>query len=262
MKKGICIGTLPGGISDGGFALAVEAGFAGVELGTLNDDETRQKAAALATKHGVVIPSIMNSVHWAKPMSDPDAAVRQESVDGMMASFASAQATGASTVLLVPAVVNDTVTYEEAWIRSQFEILGMLDTASETKVDISIENVWNKFLLSPTDFAQYVDQFNSEYVTAYFDVGNIALYGIPHQWIRTLGARISKVHVKGFDTSTRQFTPTLLGGNLDWGAAMDALSDIGYDGWVTAEMPQDRDNPRDGCFALSAEMDQIFAGDV
>ncbi len=262
MKKGICIGTLPGGISEEGFALAVEAGFEGVELGTINDDETRQNAAALAKKHGVVIPSIMNSVHWAKPMSDPDPAVRQESVDGMMASFDSAEATGASTVLLVPAVVSDTVTYEEAWIRSQFEILGMLEVAEEKKVDISLENVWNKFLLSPTEFAQYVDQFNSEYVTAYFDIGNIALYGFPHQWIRTLGARISKVHVKGFDTGTRQFTSTLLAGNLDWGASMEALADIGYDGWVCAEMPQDRENPRDGAFALSAEMDKIFAGDV
>jgi hexulose-6-phosphate isomerase len=138
----------------------------------------------------------------------------------------------------------------------------MLEVAEEKKIDISLENVWNKFLLSPTEFAQYVDQFNSEYVTAYFDIGNIALYGFPHQWIRTLGSRISKVHVKGFDSGTRQFTSTLLGGDLDWGASMDALSDIGYDGWVTAEMGQDRDNPRDGCFALSAEMDKIFAGDV
>ena len=115
-------------------------------------------------------------------------------------------------------------------------------------------------MLSPSEFAQYIDQFNSPMVTAYFDVGNIALYGVPHHWIRALGSRISKVHVKGFDTGSRQFTSTLLGGNLNWNAAMQALEEIGYDGWVTAEMPQNRDDPRAGIFHLSEEMDEIFAG--
>ncbi|MDA1190895.1 MAG: sugar phosphate isomerase/epimerase [Candidatus Poribacteria bacterium] len=262
MKKGICVGTLPGGLSDEGFALAKEAGFEGVELNTLNDDETRQKAAALAKKHEIIVPSIMNSAHWGKPLSDPDPAVRRESVEGMLASFASAEATEAKTVLLVPAVVNDNVTYEQAWIRSQAEILELLKVAEDKKIEIALENVWNRFMLSPTDFAHYVDQFNSEFVTAYFDVGNIALYGIPHHWIRSLGSRITKVHVKGFDTGARQFTSTLLGGNINWNAAMTALNDIGYDGWITAEMPQNRENPRQGCFDLSGEMDKIIGGTV
>jgi len=262
MKKGICIGTLPGGISDEGFALAKEAGFAGVELGTLNDEASRTNAAELAKKHGIAIPSIMNSVHWGKPHSDPDPAVRREGFEGMLASFATAAATGADTVLLVPAVVTDTVTYEQAWIRSQFEILELLKVAEEKKIAIGIENVWNRFLLSPTEFAQYIDQFNSSYVNAYFDVGNICLYGNPHQWIRTLGPRIGKVHVKGFDTRSRQFTSTLLGGNINWKAVRQAFVDIGYEGWITAEMGQNREDPRGGAFALSEEMDKIIAGEA
>lgn len=87
MKKGICIGTLPGGISDEGFALAKEAGFDGVEVGTLNDEASRKKAADLAKKHGLAIPSVMNAAHWAKPLSDPDPKVRRESVEGMLASL-------------------------------------------------------------------------------------------------------------------------------------------------------------------------------
>ena len=262
MKKGICIGTVPGGLSDDGFALAKEAGFEGIELGTMNDGETRAKAAALAKKHALAVPSIMNAAHWGKPLSDPDPDVRKASVEGMLASFESAEATGAETVLLVPAVVTDQVTYSDAWIRSQAEILELRAVAEEKQVDIALENVWNRFLLSPSEFAQYIDQFNSPMVTAYFDVGNIALYGVPHHWIRALGSRISKVHVKGFDTGSRQFTSTLLGGNLNWNAAMQALEEIGYDGWVTAEMPQNRDDPRAGIFHLSEEMDAIFAGKV
>lgn len=262
MKKGICIGTLPGGISDEGFALAKEAGFDGVELGTLNDPATREKAAALAKKHGLAIPSIMNAIHWAKPHSDPDPNVRKEAFDGMLASFETAKVTGADTVLLVPAVVTDTVTYEQAWIRSQAEILELLEHAEANRIAIGIENVWNRFLLSPIEFCAYIDRFNSPYVVAYFDVGNICLYGNPHQWIRSLGRRLGKVHVKGFDTRTRQFTPTLLGGNIPWKAVRSALADIGYDGWLTAEMPQNPQDPRGGTFALSEEMDKIIAGTV
>lgn len=260
MKKGICIGTLPGGLSDEGFALAKETGFHGVELGTINDPATRQKAAELARKYGLAIPSIMNAVHWAKPHSDPDPNVRKEAAAGMIASFETAATTGADTVLLVPAVVTDAVTYEQAWIRSQAEILELLKVAEEKKVAIGIENVWNRFLLSPIEFAHYVDQFNSPYVNAYFDVGNICLYGLPHHWIRTLGSRIGKVHVKGFDTRNRQFTPTLLGGNIPWGAVIEAFHKVGYDGWLTAEMPQNQQDPRGGAFALSDEMDRIIAG--
>lgn len=259
MKKGICIGTLPGGISDEGFALAKEAGFEGVELGTLNDADSRKKAAALASAHGLAIPSIMNSIHWSKPHSDPDPEVRKAGFDGMLASFDTAEATGADTVLLVPAVVTENVTYEQAWIRSQAEILELLKVATEKKLAIGIENVWNRFLLSPIEFREYIDQFNSPYVNAYFDVGNIYLYGHPQQWIRTLGKRIGKVHVKGFDTRNRQFTSTLMGGNIPWAAVVEALHDIGYDGWVTAEMGQNREDPRGGTFALSEEMTQILA---
>jgi hexulose-6-phosphate isomerase len=262
MLKGICIGTLPGGLTGEGFALAKEAGFDGVELGTINDDATRQRAAELARSHGLAIPSIMNSTHWAKPLSDPDPQVRRESVEGMIASFETAKATGADTVLLVPAVVTDAVPYEHAWIRSQFEILSLLSLASENGVAIGIENVWNRFLLSPLEFAAYVDAFRSPYVSAYFDVGNIALYGVPAQWILTLGRRIGKVHVKGFDTRSRQFTPNLFGGNIQWEAVMEAFHKIGYDGWITAEMPQNREDPRAGAFALSEEMDRIIAGRV
>jgi len=260
MKKGICIGTLPGGLSDEGFALAKEAGFDGVELGTLNDAATREKAAALAKKYGLAIPSIMNSIHWARPHSDPDPNVRREAFEGMLASFATAKATGAETVLLVPAVVTETVTYEQAWIRSQAEILELLKHAEADRIAIGIENVWNRFLLSPIEFRDYIDQFNSPFVQAYFDVGNICLYGNPHQWIRTLGHRIGKVHVKGFDTRSRQFTSTLLGGNINWKAVREAFADVGYTGWITAEMPQNQQDPRGGTFALSEEMDKIIAG--
>ena len=123
---------------------------------------------------------------------------------------------------------------------------------------IAVENVWNKFLLSPIEFARYVDEFESRYVAAYFDVGNIVLYGYPEQWIRTLGHRIKKVHIKGFHAGQRAFVG-LLEGTIDWNAVMHSLADAGYDDYITAELGVNREDPEGGVRKISEDMDKIFA---
>src|SRR6266540_1495139 len=105
---------------------------------------------------------------------------------------------GSDTVLLVPAVVNAQTSYRDAWTRSQAQIRKLIPLAAELKVVIAIEEVWNKFLLSPLEMVQYIGEFHSPWVQAWFDVGNVVLYGYPQDWIRTLGKRIVKVHLKDF----------------------------------------------------------------
>ncbi|HJZ99611.1 MAG TPA: sugar phosphate isomerase/epimerase family protein, partial [Candidatus Solibacter sp.] len=141
-------------------------------------------------------------------------------------------------VLLVPAVVNPEIAYSEAWTRSQREIRKLIPLAAELKVIIAVEEVWNKFLLSPLEFARYVDEFQSPWVRAYFDIGNVAIQAYPHDWIRTLGKRIVKLHVKDFAFRKRvaEFTP-LLEGEIDWHAVHSALADIGFQGTATVELP-------------------------
>src|SRR5207253_1193727 len=118
------------------------------------------------------------------------AAVRQEMAD--------CQAYGGTTVLLVPAVVTKNVPYRDAYQRSQEKIRKLLPDAERHGVKIAIEEVWNKFLLSPPEFARYIDEFASPWVGAYFDVGNVVEYGYPQEWIRELGQRILKVHIKEY----------------------------------------------------------------
>ena len=262
MKKGICIGSVPGGSTAERFKLAKEAGFDGVEIGTLTDDTDRHQTREIATQHQLEVFSVMNSKHWACPLSDADATVRAESRDGMLDSMATATAVGADAVLLVPAVVNEATDYEVAYERSQAEIRKLIPAAAERGLTIAIENVWNKFLLSPIEFSRYLDEFETEIVTAYFDVGNIVLYGYPQHWIRSLGSRISKVHVKGFNANDRQFTYLIEDCTIDWNAVMTALEDIGYDDYMTAELPVDTDDPEGRVHSISADMDRIIAGDV
>jgi len=257
MKKGICIGTLPGSLEEK-FRLAKDAGFDGVEINTVDTDAESEELKAIADKFGMKIPSVMNSAHWQFPLSDPDPAVREKSVDGMMKSLASASIVGADTVLLVPAVVNEQVCYEDAYERSQKEIKEMAKVAEDKKVFIAIENVWNKFLLSPIEFARYIDEIESEYVRAYFDVGNILLYGYPQHWIRTLGSRLKKVHVKGFKVESKSFT-YLLDSDINWAEVMKAFKDVGYNNYITAEMPPYSTFPEQMIYDTSGHLDKIFA---
>ncbi len=259
MKKGICLGCLPGASPDDRFKLAKDAGFDGVEINTVDTDEESKNLKSLADKYSLEIPSVMNSAHWQFPLSSPDAEVRKKSVEGMMKSLKSAKIVGADTVLLVPAVVSDDVTYEQAYERSQVEIKELAEVAEEMKIYIAIENVWNKFLLSPIEFARYVDEFNSEYVSAYFDVGNIMLYGYPQHWIRTLGSRIKKIHVKGFRTGAKLFT-YLLDSDINWKEVMKAFGDISYDGYITAEMGPFTSYPDQAVHDISAHLDRIIGG--
>lgn len=136
---------------------------------------------------------------------------------------------GADAVLLVPAVVNPQTSYRNAWTRSQAQIRKLIPLAEELKSVIAIEEVWNRFLLSPLEMANYVDEFHSPWVRVWFDVGNIVFYGYPQDWIRTLGKRIVKLHLKDFKRKENRYEWTNLGdGDVDWGAVRQSLTDIGY----------------------------------
>lgn len=238
LKKALEFGMLPGNLSiEDRFKLARDLGFAGVEAGTTDDPKIVARMREAADKSGVRIHSVMNMAHWQCPLSSGDPAVVKKGVAGMVTSLHNAKAFGADTVLLVPGVVNAETSYLDAWARSTAVIRQQLiPVAAETGVVIAVEDVWNKFLLSPPEFARYVDQFKSQWVRAYFDVGNIVAYGYPQDWIRTLGRRIVKIHVKDFDAGKHKFVP-LLEGSIDWKAVRAALNEIGYSGFITAELP-------------------------
>jgi L-ribulose-5-phosphate 3-epimerase len=220
------------------FQIARDAGFEAIECPTTPDPAEAEEILAASKKTGLPIHSVMNAEHWRSPLSSADAAVVEKSLEGMRTSLRNAKLWGAGTVLLVPAVVNPETTYAQAWERSQRQIRKLIPLAAETKVIIGIEEVWNKFLLSPLEFARYVDDFQSPWIRAYFDIGNVAITGYPQDWIRTLGKRIVKLHFKDFAFKKRQAEfPALLEGEIDWRAVHAALADIKYEGFATVELP-------------------------
>ena len=259
IKKAVLLSMLPKSMSLADrFKLAIDCGFEQIECPTTEDPGQAGEIKRAAEGSGLRIHSVMNQAHWKYPLSSADAEVVAASVKGMETSLRNAHFWGADTVLLVPAVVDAKTSYGEAWKRSQEQIRRMIPLAKELNVIIAVEEVWNKFLLSPLEFASYVDSFNSPWIRAYFDVGNVVISGYPQDWIRTLGPRIAKLHIKDFKFAKRQaeFVP-LREGEIDWLEIYKALGEIGYKGSATVELPAgDKDYLRE----VSRRFDLILSG--
>jgi hexulose-6-phosphate isomerase len=238
LKKGVVQGMLPKNVSYADrFKMARDAGFEVVQAYTASNQAEAEEIKRAADRAAIKIDSVMNQAHWEWPLSSSDPAVVEKSLDGMRTSLHNAYLWGSHSVLLVPAVVNPQTSYRDAWTRSQEQIRKLIPLAAELKVVIAIEEVWNKFLLSPLEFAKYVDEFSSPWVKAWFDVGNVVLYGFPQDWIRTLGKRIVALHLKDFKRSDDRYAWVNLGdGDVDWSEVRKALVEIGYSGAATTEL--------------------------
>lgn len=255
-RKSIYLDLVPGEGYEEKLKNAAEAGFAAVEAPGVDNDSERNELKALYEKYNLVCPSIMTTGAWNYPATSPDPEVRAKSAECYKNAIRTAVVLGCDTILTVPGAVTEDIDYMMAWENAHKTLEIVLPFAAENKICMAIENVWNKFLLSPREMAQFIDSFNSEWVGAYFDVGNILLYGYPQHWIKQLGSRIKKVHIKGSghtDWVTFKWT-SLLEGDINWKAVMSELKAIGFDGYLTAELTDDR-----GLKAIADDMDYILS---
>lgn len=237
LRKALQLGHLPENLSDPDkFKLLRDMGYDGVEISPIADLDAAKRLADAAHASNAQIHSIIYG-GWDKPMSHPDPAVVSAGQEAIKSALRTAKAVGADAVLLVPGVVNETVGYGEAWQRSQANIRPLIPFAAEMNVVIAVENVWNKFLLSPLEFARYVDEFNSPWVRAYFDLGNVILFGFSQDWVRTLGPRLIKIHVKDFKRDGSQWCKLPYEGDVNWAEVRKALDEVKYTGWITEEFP-------------------------
>jgi L-ribulose-5-phosphate 3-epimerase len=238
IKKGLVFDMLPAKLTLAErMKLAREVGFEVVQAPTTPDEKAAEEIKKAADAANIRIDSVMNIDHWKYPLSSSDAAVGEKSLAGMRTSLHNAKLWGSDAVLLVPAVVNPQTSYRDAWTRSQTQIRKLLPLAEELKIVIAIEEVWNRFLLSPLEMAKYIGEFRSPWIHAWFDVGNVVLYGYPQDWIRTLGKGIAKVHLKDFKRKKDGYEWVNLGdGDVDWEAVRDAFRETGYSGSAICEL--------------------------
>lgn len=261
MKRGICIGSLPKELdTEAKLALAKRAGFDGVEINTIDDPAEREAVTAAARRIGVELHSVMASGHWKSPLSSADEETRQAGLANIRASVDTARAVGATTVLVVPAVVNETQSYASTYELALQSMRELARYAEQQGIRLGVENVWNRFLLTPREMGQFLSEIGSRSVGLYFDCGNILAYGYPQLWIRELGSALVKVHVKDFDSSTRQFKH-LLQGSVNWKEVRAALQEVGYDDYLTAELPLYPAYPDQMVFDTANHLARIIAGE-
>src|SRR5437879_7366179 len=244
------------------FRVMKEAGFEGVEpMGGMN----REEVLAALKETGLQAASVCDHIHWVKPLSAPDEGTRKLGLDGLLLSLQDARAYGAGSVLLVPGIARDGVSYDQCWERSIVEIKKAIPVAKELGVKISIENVGNNFITTPEQAMAYLDAINSEWVGWHFDIGNVGRnYGPAERWIQVLGKRVVRIHVKDFTAKpvapgAKGERPKLLDGETNWPAVMNALDRAGYQGWAISEQPASQTAEVPTARDLAERMDRIFA---
>lgn len=238
-----------------------EAGFEGVEpMSHMDQDEVVKALEAT----GLKAASVCCGTHWNQTLTHDSLNIREKGIEGLKQSLRDAKRYDCGSVLLVPGVVNKQVTYSAAWTRSLESIRKAIPLAEELQVKISIENVWNNFLMSPLEAARFVDELNSPWVGWHFDIGNVIHYGWPEQWVQVLGKRINRLHIKEFSRAKADkegryagFGAKFLEGDNDWPSVMKALDAVGYTGWGIAE--QGGGDSPEGLKDLAQRMDKIFA---
>jgi hexulose-6-phosphate isomerase len=243
-----------------------EAGFDGIQLNLPMKGQSAEQLAEGLKQSGLKFEGGCGGEHWRLTLSNPDASIRKAGVDAFMEAMRQTKTLGGDSVLLVPGVVNESISYDDCYKRSQEEIRKMIPLANELGVKIAVENVWNNFILSPLEARRYLDEIESESVGWHLDLGNLLIYGWPEQWIRILGKRILKIHVKEYSRKLMDekgpragFNVDLLEGSNNWQAIMKAFDDIGYsapDHWATIEMGGGDLNRMK---VLSEKLDKILA---
>lgn len=224
-----------------------DVGFDGVEPRTMLGPGQAEEAAELARaseQTGVPIHGVVNS-------SNPNLV---EAID-------QAVQLGGNSVLHV--VRYDTKRpYMENYRQTQDLLRGAADHAAKKQVFILLENVWATFLIEPLSMQRFLDEIDSPWVGAYFDVGNVVRWGWPQHWIEVLGKRIKKLDIKEYDLQVAMnegmragFGKPLGEGSIDWAAVRRELMEIDYRGWATAEVPGgDRQRLAD----IAQQMDRVL----
>lgn len=258
LLKSLNYWSLPGGLDgtlpvDTFLQKAKKHGYDAVELcigesGALGLDTDQERCLAIrrqAEETGLPIPSVASGLYWSYALGSADQADRRRAEEALERMIQITAWLGARTLLTIPGAVDiffmpekAPLDYAGVWERSREGLARVSRLAEERDVRLGIENVWNKFLLSPLEMAQFIDSFNSPAIGAYVDVANILPYGYPEQWLRILGKRVVGVHFKDFRRAvgTAEGFVDLLEGDVDWPEVMAAIAEIRYEGPVVAEM--------------------------
>jgi len=217
----------------------------GGALGLNSDKAKCQAIVAEAEDLGLTIPSTASGLYWGRALGDSSFSARAHAADDLKKMLQISGWLGAKTHLTIPGAVEvfflperEIIDYSHVWEFAASGLKEILPYAEEAGVRMGIENVWNKFLMSPIEMKHFLDQFDSPFIGSYLDVANVLPFGYPEQWLRILGDKIVGIHFKDFRKAvgTIEGFVDLLEGDVNWPEVMKAIDEIGYSGPVVGEM--------------------------
>lgn len=245
------------------FAAIAGAGFDGVELcydGKFTDSELAE-LNSLRAKYKIDVLSLVSMHLWTYQLSSNNESDREKGKEIVKSMILDAKALGADTVLVVPGAVTESVSYVEAYNNAFKSLSELKPFIKEHKIYVGVENVWNKFLITPFEMRDFIDKLDCEYIGSYFDAGNVLVNSWPQYWVEVLGSRIKKVHIKDFKRSVGNIEGfvDLMEGDMEWDKLMASLRAVGYDDYITVEVPFYKYAPEKFLRDVSTSLDAIFA---
>lgn len=216
----------------------------GAQLDLHSKDADFLRAAGLAADMGLKISGLTAGYTWSLPMTSGDESIRAKGYQALLRQMEGAKLLGTDSLLIVPGYVStiffpsaEKVEVPVALDRAREAIIKALETAASLRVSLNIEDVWNGMLRNPHEMAAFLDGFRNEWTGVYLDVANVYPQSDPVTWIRVLGKRIRRVHMKDYHPARQGLEAfcELGTGCVDFHAVMAALRDSGYDGWIGAE---------------------------
>ena len=271
MKKGICYVVIDGGTTpEEKLAAARAAGYQGVEPtfaegpdAPLRLDMDRAAVIGLrgaAARAGLEVPSVMSGAALrGTPLLHADPAVRERAVANLGAALERAQWLGAGTVLVHPGQLQPDTRYDQAWEWTVAALRALIPACERSGVGLGLENVWNKFILSPLEMRGILDEVGHPLIGCYLDTANMLLYGYAEQWVAIVGRHIRKVHVKDFkrERGGGRFCQ-LLAGDCNYPAVMRELRALGYDDYLTSEVSRGERGEGQTMADTAARIDEII----
>ncbi|RYG25497.1 sugar phosphate isomerase/epimerase, partial [bacterium] len=178
LLKGLNAWSLPGGLEgtlrpEDAIAKAKQHGFEALELcvgpdGEFGLDVTEERCreiVRIASDQGIALRSVASGTYWGRSIGDPDEATRAEALEDLRKLVRITGWLGAKTLLTIPGAVDvffapdrPVQPYDEVRKNALEGLRAVAPEAEAAGVRMGIENVWNRFLLSPVEMRDFIDE--------------------------------------------------------------------------------------------------------
>jgi sugar phosphate isomerase/epimerase len=184
----------------------------------------------------VCVAAFDGTNHWS--LSSPESSVRRATIEHVKRCVENAATLGAPVVESVsgkPVIIEDD--FSAAWDRTREGYTQLAAFADAAGVTIGLEFEESNVVGDVEAAVRMLREVNSPGLGALIDLGHAALerYMTVADAVHKVGPWLIHVHADDNDGLVHRHLP-IGEGTIHWPSTLQALADVGYDGWLTVEM--------------------------